>query len=243
MKKTDCWSIFVTTLVSALGLVACSNQNVKGAYPSPAPRFLEGAGIGALVGAPLAGFGGQNPAKGVAAGAFIGAAVGSYMDSDGLKNRLKSHGIIVTELGQTVELVLPADLLFEGGDTDIQRKADAPMEDVVFLLKQYGAVKIDVSAFTDNMGSTLSQLELSRLQGESVANYLWSRGIDLQRMSTTGYGQTMTAASDLTSLGSAYNRRVIIHFFADYKAQPARILFSHKKDVRWAENSSGDDDF
>ncbi len=243
MKKTHRKSIIAAMTASLLGLTACSNQNVKGAYPSPAPRFIEGAGIGALVGAPLAGFGGENALKGAVAGAFIGAAMGSYMDSDGLKTRLRQHGIMIVELGQRVELVIPADLLFEGGQTDIQRSAEPVMDEVVFLLKQYGAVKINVSGYSDNIGSTLSQLESSQLQSESVTNYLWSRGIDLQRMTTTGYGQTITAASDLTSLGSAYNRRVSICFFADYKAQPARILFSGKKDVLWAENNSGSDEF
>lgn len=228
-----------TALFLALGLGAsgCTNHNVKGAYPSPAPRFIEGAGIGAVIGAPLAGFGGQNAATGALVGGVIGGALGSYMDSEGLKKVLEDEGISVIELGQYVEIVIPVDKVFKGGESEILLEALPVLEQVVFLMKQYGPVNVKVSGYTDNIGSTLQQLERSRFQSESLTNYLWSRGIDIQRVDTTGYGQTMTAASDHSSLGSSYNRRLIICFFAEDKAQPARILTAGRKQSHWLKNS------
>src|SRR5690606_24528270 len=107
----------------------CANQNVRGAYPSPAPKFVEGSALGGAYGATIGGFSSSSSAgAGLAAGAILAAPLGSYADSQGLKNQLREQGITVIELGDILQIVIPADLLFAGGENLLQRQAYPKMD-------------------------------------------------------------------------------------------------------------------
>jgi outer membrane protein OmpA-like peptidoglycan-associated protein len=73
---------------------------------------------------------------------------------------------------------------------------------------------IEISAHTDNKGTTAYNMELSEKRAESVAEYLEKCGIDRGRIKPRGYGMSAPVASAYTSdgednpTGRQLNRRV-----------------------------------
>ena len=232
------------TLAILLGLGGCANQNVKGAYPSPAPKFVEGGALAGAYGATIGGFSSSSGASaGLLAGAIFGAPLGSYGDSQGLKKALQDDGVTVIELGDILQLVIPADLLFIGGENLLLREAYPTMDQVVSLIKQYDPVTITVNGYSDNIGDRFTRLDRSRYQAQSVTTYLWSRGLNLARFDFEGLGQTETVASDKTYMGSSYNRRIVISLRRRSKPSPTRILTAWRQQSKWKLNSDNKDDF
>ncbi|MCK5726660.1 MAG: OmpA family protein [Thiotrichaceae bacterium] len=69
---------------------------------------------------------------------------------------------------------------------------------------------IEITGHTDNLGSDIYNLNLSRRRSEAVANFLQSKGILRQVMTVIGYGEQRPLVSNNTAQGRARNRRVEI---------------------------------
>jgi outer membrane protein OmpA-like peptidoglycan-associated protein len=65
-----------------------------------------------------------------------------------------------------------------------------------------------IRAYTDNVGSATSNLQLSRRRAIAVARYLIEAGISGSRLKPQAFGESNPRATNLTSLGRAANRRV-----------------------------------
>jgi len=67
---------------------------------------------------------------------------------------------------------------------------------------------IEIQGHTDNVGKPETNLVLSEKRAEAVRLYLISKGIDEKRMTSHGYGDTKSVATNKTKAGRALNRRV-----------------------------------
>jgi outer membrane protein OmpA-like peptidoglycan-associated protein len=76
------------------------------------------------------------------------------------------------------------------------------------ILKAHPAINISIEGHTDNTGTAAGNQKLSEKRAAAVKNYLVKKGIDADRMSASGYGQTKPVADNKTSAGRASNRRV-----------------------------------
>ena len=81
----------------------------------------------------------------------------------------------------------------------------APLAD--FLAKQPEA-KIQIAGHTDSQGSDAFNLDLSARRAQSVGAYLISTGVNANRISSVGRGETAPTATNDTAAGRAINRRV-----------------------------------
>ncbi|MBS3774850.1 MAG: OmpA family protein [Bacteroidales bacterium] len=78
-----------------------------------------------------------------------------------------------------------------------------------FLVNNSG-LKIEISGHTDNVGSEEYNMELSEKRARSVYDYLVEKGIDPERLSYKGYGESEPVATNETEEGRAQNRRTEI---------------------------------
>lgn len=67
---------------------------------------------------------------------------------------------------------------------------------------------IQINGHTDNIGSKERNLELSVGRAKAVYEYLISTGIEQNRLSYKGFGDTLPISSNDTDEGRAKNRRV-----------------------------------
>ncbi len=227
--------IILLLVIISLCFSGCiRNNNVPGAIPGSQPHFVGGATSNAVAGAANQGIVNKVSTvwSGLLGGAALGAAIASYEDYQGLIRNLNAQGVTIIQLGDTLEVVIPTDYLFDGGEDNMKVSAQSTMNNVVKLLKQFGASNITVSAHTDNVGNLFQKLALSEKQAQSVTTYLWSHGINLQRMRFYGLADREDVASFDTARGAGFNRRIQISLWRkDYTNAPSPIHIYRQNNV------------
>ena len=106
--------------------------------------------------------------------------------------------------------VLENDVLFDFDKSVIKPVAIGVLDEVVQVLKNMQGLKISLDGHTDGVGTAAYNMKLSERRAGAVKAYLIDKGIDAQRLSSTGYGMTKPVASNETDDGRALNRRVEI---------------------------------
>ena len=81
------------------------------------------------------------------------------------------------------------------------------LENVVAAMKANPNLLIELGGHTDNTGDADANQALSQSRADAVLQYLTSKGIQANRLSAVGYGQTSPLASNDTEEGRAKNRR------------------------------------
>jgi outer membrane protein OmpA-like peptidoglycan-associated protein len=205
----------VLTAVAAALIAGCTTNPYTGERQTG--KVVKGAGIGALAGAAVGALTGgdskahrKNALIGAGIGALAGGAVGGYMDQQEAKLRaqLQGTGVSVTRNGNEIVLNMPGNITFETGSADLNANFFGVLDSVSAVVKEYNKTIIDVSGHTDNVGSDQSNMALSQRRAGTVGQYLRSKGVQDQRIATTGYGETHPIAPNETPDGRAQNRRV-----------------------------------
>ncbi len=79
---------------------------------------------------------------------------------------------------------------------------------IAALMKKYPDAKLRISGHTDSLGQAGDNLTLSRNRAASCLNLLANKGVDKNRMSSQGFGETKPIADNNTKAGRQKNRRV-----------------------------------
>jgi outer membrane protein OmpA-like peptidoglycan-associated protein len=67
---------------------------------------------------------------------------------------------------------------------------------------------VEIGAHSDNEGSASRNRDLTQARAETIAEYLVSAGIERERLTAVGYGETKPIADNGTEQGKAANRRI-----------------------------------
>ena len=65
-----------------------------------------------------------------------------------------------------------------------------------------------INGHTDNVGNPEANKRLSERRAYAVKKYLENKGVEQERMTANGYGDTKPVATNATKEGRALNRRV-----------------------------------
>ena len=74
-------------------------------------------------------------------------------------------------------------------------------------------LKLEINGYTDNIGTTQANEDLSLKRARRVRDYLETYGVDANRMTAHGLGETNFIDSNQTAEGRARNRRIEIVFY------------------------------
>lgn len=105
------------------------------------------------------------------------------------------------------EKVVLKNVFFETAKFDLKDESKIELDKLVAFLQKNPTIKIEISGHTDNQGDKKSNLILSDNRSKSVSNYLVSKGITADRLSSKGYGDTIPIADNNTPEGRSLNRR------------------------------------
>jgi len=111
-------------------------------------------------------------------------------------------------------VMILAVALFPPGESSLPRAAHEELDQVANALQGRTAKAIHIQGHSDSSGSDELNMALSRERAEGVANYLASRGLPRERMTTVALGDTDPAASEKSAEGQAKNRRVELVIYA-----------------------------
>ena len=171
---------------------------------------LAGAAGGALIGGALGG--GKGAAIGAAVTALAGGAVGGYMDKQErqLRAQTAGTGIEVERQGDAILLEMPSAVTFDFNSAQLKPEFMPSLNKVAQTLASFQSTYVNISGFTDSIGSDAVNLRLSQQRAQSVADYLIGNGVSASRIVTKGFGAANPVASNDTDVGRAQNRRVEI---------------------------------
>lgn len=102
------------------------------------------------------------------------------------------------------------DVNFELNKADIQPASKSAIENIVYLMKAYPQMSVELRGHTDNLNSTGDpeyNQKLSQKRADAVKEAIVQAGIARARISATGYGETRPIADNSTEEGRARNRR------------------------------------
>jgi len=113
--------------------------------------------------------------------------------------REEARGLIVT---------LPGNIYFDVNKSDVKPAMRARLTEIARALVTVPGHRVLVEGHTDSDGTSVYNLQLSRLRAQSVRSALIEGGVSPDRIEAQGYGETRPVATNGTAAGKAQNRRV-----------------------------------
>jgi outer membrane protein OmpA-like peptidoglycan-associated protein len=108
-------------------------------------------------------------------------------------------------------ITLNGSVLFASAKSELLPAAQIKLNDVAnALIKEDPLSKIVVEGHTDSQGAAAYNQDLSQRRAQSVRDYLVSRGIAADRVTSQGFGPSRSIAENNSAEGRANNRRVEI---------------------------------
>lgn len=123
----------------------------------------------------------------------------------GYKQIHKDLYLVPIEIGQVVRL---NNVFFDFDKWDLRPESFIELNRVVKLLEENPSVVIEMSAHTDSYGSDEYNFNLSDNRARSCMEYILSKGISPDRITSKGYGETQPVAPNDTPENRQLNRRV-----------------------------------
>jgi outer membrane protein OmpA-like peptidoglycan-associated protein len=102
------------------------------------------------------------------------------------------------------------NLLFAPNSYVIDQSSYESLNNLAMLMEKYSKSKLYLEGHTDNVGDDDTNMLLSQNRARSVKAYLEQAGIQPERITTAGYGETRPVESNATSEGRKKNRRVMM---------------------------------
>ena len=104
--------------------------------------------------------------------------------------------------------ILLNNVNFQVGNSYLDAASREALDRVAIALQRIPQQLVEVSAHTDNEGSSEDNLRLSQNRAAAVRHYLMLRGVGPNQISGVGYGEQLPLLSNETSEGRRSNRRV-----------------------------------
>jgi outer membrane protein OmpA-like peptidoglycan-associated protein len=122
----------------------------------------------------------------------------------------RMQGSNVREDARGIVITLPGQVLFATGKSSLLPSSRQKLDEVADVLKDQPDRSIVVEGHTDSTGTDAKNDVLSQQRADSVKDYLVSRGVPSERVTTRGFGASHPVTSNNTPEGRANNRRVEI---------------------------------
>lgn len=98
---------------------------------------------------------------------------------------------------------------FDFNKSTLKPESHDILDEIAILLLQNQYLHLTINGHTDNIGTDKYNENLSRSRAETVKNYLIEKGINKERLTAKGFGESVPVSSNFTEEGRALNRRVV----------------------------------
>jgi outer membrane protein OmpA-like peptidoglycan-associated protein len=98
-------------------------------------------------------------------------------------------------------------LHFASNSAELGQQSQPTVASLVSILQAYPNARVRVDGHTDEVGDPAGNKKLSEERAAAVAQAIIAGGVQPQRVTSAGYGETRPAATNATGAGRAENRR------------------------------------
>ena len=99
------------------------------------------------------------------------------------------------------------DILFAFDKSDIHPSSYPELNEIAEFLKTKPNLVLEISGYTDSIGTAEYNMGLSQRRAESVEKYIEDKGVPADQLIAKGFGETNPIASNATKEGRRQNRR------------------------------------
>ena len=100
------------------------------------------------------------------------------------------------------------NIYFDYGKYTLRKESYGTLNRVVDFMKEYPAIKVEISGHTDNVSSIRTNQPLSENRAKAVYTYLIKHGIEASRLTSAGYADKYPVVPNDTREHRQMNRRV-----------------------------------
>ena len=148
-----------------------------------------------------------------------GKDYGLFAEAEGYLYKSKNFNL-TKELLKPVEVNIGLDpvavgskiilnnIFFEFDSYKLSIRSQAELEKILHLISENSFNKIEISGYTDNVGSKLYNLDLSTKRAQSVYEYLVNNGVSKTKLSFIGLGASNFLNDNNSEEGRIQNRRI-----------------------------------
>jgi len=118
-------------------------------------------------------------------------------------------GVLVNAFGcPSKEILILEGVHFRSGSAALTPNSLAKLDKAASALVRAPHVKVEVAGYTDSVGDSQRNLDLSTERSLAVVQYLTSKGVAATQLTARGYGEENPIASNATAAGRQKNRRI-----------------------------------
>jgi outer membrane protein OmpA-like peptidoglycan-associated protein/opacity protein-like surface antigen len=139
------------------------------------------------------------------------AAAAAAAQAAALQKAQQMQAQAQAEVNAIKDMVARKDLQpvnFKTGSAELLAESSPALDKVAEVAKKYPSLNLRVEGHTDSQGSTEYNQALSEKRAAAVRDYLVSKGVPADKVTSVGFGKTRPIASNDTPEGRAQNRRV-----------------------------------
>jgi outer membrane protein OmpA-like peptidoglycan-associated protein len=102
------------------------------------------------------------------------------------------------------------NIFFKIASGELTTDSYPALDEIAEVMTRNPSFKLEIEGHTDNTGTPTFNRTLSQKRADAVKIYLEKKGIEAERLASTGYGQDQPIADNKTRQGRAQNRRVVL---------------------------------
>ncbi len=114
----------------------------------------------------------------------------------------------ITKINNGIQVSFDPGVLFDFDKSNLTPIAKVNIADLSVVLNKYPFTTVQVDGHTDSDGKDDYNMKLSIRRANSFADFAVLKGVDADRFTAKGYGETRPKASNATPEGRRANRRI-----------------------------------
>ena len=107
-------------------------------------------------------------------------------------------------LGESIEL----NVLFDSDKYAIKKEFELELISFIDFLDKHPAVQVEIAGYTDSDSDEVHNQKVSKKRADEIKKFMVSKGVNSNRISTVGYGETIPKYPNDSFENKALNRRI-----------------------------------
>lgn len=118
------------------------------------------------------------------------------------------------------DILAEGQITFAPGSARIDDEAASTLDQIADVMRECGALEMEIGGHTDSQGSADGNLALSQRRADSVLDALMARQVLISGLVAKGYGEENPIADNATAAGREANRRIEFRLLSRIDPEP-----------------------